>query len=250
MLSSEFPNHEWIPWSFFRVPSNFWEPKSARRQFFDWLSARIGIQKPEDWYRVTRRQVRANGGSGLLMQMYQDSVARAVMDVFPEHAWQFWRFQKVPRGFWENLDHQREFMDFVAQELGIKTPWNSMLWEKWYDVSGKDLQSFGGARLINGLFKMSVGNLVAHAYPEHHWIKWKFSRIGKHSWNDISLQKEYLDWVFTMENMKSLEDWYNMSKKRLIELHGSSLLAVYDRSLYKALCRVYPNHQWDPVKFK
>jgi hypothetical protein len=244
ILEMEFPQHEWLPWKFTRVQTSFWDDPKVRRRFFDWLGKQLNILKMEDWYPVKATQIRDFGGAGLLASVFGDSVAPAVMSVFPEHSWQFWRFQKVPKGMWEDPKRQREFLEFAATELGIKTM------EDWYNVTSAQLQHLGGAALILHIYKVSVVDLVTSVYPEHRWMRWKFVRMGQRDWQDLNLQREYLSWAYNELKLKSLDDWYSVSKKQIISLHGAALLRRYDQSLSQALSLAYPDHVWDHDKFK
>ena len=51
------------------------------------------------------------------------------MSVFPEYPWLPWKFNTVPRKFWENSENKRKFMDWLYKELQF----TSM--EDWYKVT-------------------------------------------------------------------------------------------------------------------
>src|SRR5438128_464072 len=95
MLRHFYPQHEWLPWKFASVPKGFWDHKSNRRQFFDWLGKELHCSKMEDWYKLKQEQIYNNGGAGLLIHKYNDSPMTAVMDIYPEHEWLTWRFSAL-----------------------------------------------------------------------------------------------------------------------------------------------------------
>jgi hypothetical protein len=49
--------------------------------------------------------------------------------------------------------------------------------------------------------------------------------------------------------LKSAEDWYRISATQIDNLGGRSLLLHYKSNMYLALKTVYPDHEWDSVRF-
>ena len=54
---------------------------------------------------------------------------------YPEHDWHAWKFDIVPRNFWNDLSNQRKFMDWISKELKIDKL------SDWYNVSYKVIPS-------------------------------------------------------------------------------------------------------------
>ena len=48
-------------------------------------------------------------------------------------------------------------------------------------------------------------------FPEYDWLAWKFSQTPRHYWSDIKNQRKYLNWLATILNIKSKDDWYKLS---------------------------------------
>jgi hypothetical protein len=54
LLTSAYPEHEWLPWKFQqRVPRGFWENASNQRKFADWAATQFKIKEMSDWYNIT-----------------------------------------------------------------------------------------------------------------------------------------------------------------------------------------------------
>ena len=53
MLSTLFPEYEWLPWRFGKTPSNFWNNEQNQRKFIEWAGNELGIKNMSDWYKVT-----------------------------------------------------------------------------------------------------------------------------------------------------------------------------------------------------
>jgi hypothetical protein len=52
LLSTLFPEHEWLPWKFSVVPRNFWENSDNQRKFVEWAAKELKIKEMKDWYQI------------------------------------------------------------------------------------------------------------------------------------------------------------------------------------------------------
>jgi hypothetical protein len=91
--------------------------------------------------------------------------------------------------------------------------------------------------------------MVKATFPEHQWDGWRFQIVDDHYWKHLGHQKQFLDFVYSTENFTSMDDWYNITKTRLAELGGGSLVNDYKSSIATMLMTVFPNHHWLPWKF-
>ena len=89
-LQKIYPKHKWMPWMFKVTPMGFWTDKKNHKIFFEWLKSQLGYQQMEDWYNLTVAHVYNNGGKGLLANYYNNSPAKALQSVYPEHVWSCW----------------------------------------------------------------------------------------------------------------------------------------------------------------
>jgi hypothetical protein len=121
----------------------------------------------EDWYKISSQMVHQNQGGALLKEYYQDSLAQALLKIYPEHNWQVWRFERTPNGFWKDTSKVKEYVDWLAKQLHLEKM------EDWYTVSNDLLRQYGG----NNLLKIYGGKaeLLAAVFPEHKWNWNKFS---------------------------------------------------------------------------
>ena len=61
-----------------------------------------------------------------------------ISTVYNEFSWLPWKFFSVPEGFWGDIENQRKFLEIFAKENNLKNM------EDWYNVTERDIQSFGG----------------------------------------------------------------------------------------------------------
>jgi hypothetical protein len=88
--------------------------------WYDSVSQRLNLKSPEDWYNVSRKDLRRVGGHFIVDNYFNGSIARALIHLYPNYEWEIWKFKAVPKGFWDDPRNQRAFFDFVGKRLGIK----------------------------------------------------------------------------------------------------------------------------------
>jgi hypothetical protein len=65
-LGSIYPEHKWEIWKFPTVPRDYWSNLANQREYFDWLSRKLGIKNYEDWYNVTVAMAKQNCRNGYI----------------------------------------------------------------------------------------------------------------------------------------------------------------------------------------
>ncbi len=56
MLSSNFPEHEWLPWKF-RNDTRIFSDDVNKRKFLEWVGKELGYQDMNSWYS-TKNEVK------------------------------------------------------------------------------------------------------------------------------------------------------------------------------------------------
>lgn len=52
LLTSIYPNYNWIPWLFGRTAKHIWDDIDNQRKFMDYASKQLNLNKMEDWKKV------------------------------------------------------------------------------------------------------------------------------------------------------------------------------------------------------
>ncbi len=112
-----------------------------------------------------------HGGSELLAK-YNDSLHGLLVSVFPEypyftlidyltrHNWVSSKFNDVPHQYWDDISHQRLFMDKFAKKLNITSE------EQWHTITWATLKRHGASVLLSK-YNGSVSKLMSTVYPEY-----------------------------------------------------------------------------------
>lgn len=175
-VRQSFPEHLWLPWKFKSPPKQLWSDAVNRRSFFEWAQRELGLDPAlESWYLKSAIEISRIGGAGLLT-MYDDSLADALLDAFPEHKWQPWRFQRAPRGFWKAQVAAEEFLS-LRELLESKTELQISSLEDWYRLSLAQQKAAGILHVVSQFG--GLPRALAGAYPYHSWNRAKFSGLGK-----------------------------------------------------------------------
>lgn len=164
-LKDAFPEHNWQEWRFVRGPHGIWKEKAQRKRFFDAFAEhhQIGKNDVDSWYTITQRQVADFGGASMLRLCYQNSISRAVMDIYPDKNFKIWKFLNPHREWWTLPGVALEFASAFSAHKNLITL------EDWYSVQAKEIEQFGSGQL-------RVQELLAIAYPNHVWEEALFKR--------------------------------------------------------------------------
>jgi hypothetical protein len=220
-----------------------WKNVSKQREFLNGVVAKeLGVSQYSDWYKITTKQVRQHGGSGILKE-YGNSLRKVLTSVFPEYQWDFSHNKRLAGGYWSNLTNQRDFMDKAFCQLQLTSL------DDWYRVTIRDIEQCGGHGLLNHHNHSLVKALQA-IYPHHNWDITKFNKTRNNYWHDIRNQRHFLDNLAKRLSVSSPQDWYRYTVKDIQKNGGSSLLKLYKNSLITMLSKVYPDVQWEAWKFR
>eukprot|EP01114_Cavostelium_apophysatum_P001436 TRINITY_DN11234_c0_g1_i3.p1 TRINITY_DN11234_c0_g1~~TRINITY_DN11234_c0_g1_i3.p1 ORF type:complete len:383 (-),score=45.89 TRINITY_DN11234_c0_g1_i3:53-1201(-) len=137
-----------------------------QRRFVDAVGRKLGIKQWRDWYKITVEDM-AQHGSFSVLRHYQNSIHNTMVNVYPEHPWQMFLFQKAPNGYWKNPDNQRLMFDHMWEKLGIKQ------FEDWYTIEKKSLPELAA---ILTYHDHSLPKALSAVYPEFPWDHATYSR--------------------------------------------------------------------------
>lgn len=217
--------------------------KDLQKDFFDWLGTQLGYKTMDDWYKVTQNDIFKHGGQSMLDCYYNNSPSQALQAVYPEHNWMPWKFGQTPHGFWEKMENQKQFFDWLGSELGYKEM------DDWYSVTSLDVINAGGGELLQTKYH-SVLHALQTVYPLHSWIGWKFRRVPQTFWKNQANQKQFFDWLGSELGYKKMDDWYNVTLEKIQQCGGAGLMGTHFKdSPLTALKTLYPEHTWLPWKF-
>ena len=163
----------------------------------------------EDWYSIHPAKLGTNGKN--LLQSRGESMSKTLTSIYPSYPWLLWRFQHVslPRGFWESLHSQTEFLLWFEEQNNIQSE------EEWSKVQPEAVEAQGG----RGLLMQHNGSLIRAllaVFPERKWQCWKYGMVPVGFWQNLRNQRAYFDWLAEQLGLEDFEGWYSV-KQRDIE---------------------------------
>jgi hypothetical protein len=105
LITSVFHDYPWDESRFTRrniIFAGHWDSADNRIAFLDRLGKSLGFNHMEDWYGITKKEIKKNGGSSLL-EKYGGEPSKLVMSLYQNHCWNSSKFctnsriTKVPK---------------------------------------------------------------------------------------------------------------------------------------------------------
>jgi hypothetical protein len=226
-----------------KVKHGSWSKIENHKKYAIWLGKKLGYTKMEHWYNITLIIICDNYGSGLLYHKYNGSPSLFIKSVFPEYHWLDWKFGKTNSLFWKNIDNQKRYVVWLGETLGYTKM------EDWYRIKNIDISENFGSGLMN-YYKRSPFQLIITLFPEYNWIAWRFiSGVPQNYWRNRENQINYANWLGETLGYTKMEDWYNITRKLIIQNAGSGILAVFNGSPFQFVKSIFPEYNWLEWKF-
>src|SRR5690606_10752133 len=94
----------------------------------------------------------------------------------------------------------------------------------------------------------SVYEMLKKVYPEHEWDPLRFGKVPQGYWHNLDNQRKFLDRIGEELGVKELDDWYKVDSEE-VRRRATFIRDYYSNSVFEALKKLHPEHQWDPTRF-
>jgi hypothetical protein len=225
------------------VPRGYWCDLHTQRAALESLGReKLGVKSLDDWYSVSLKDVKQE--LSFITTRYKDSLFAALKKLYPHHNWDpLRRCTQVPRGHWSSEHAQRDALERLGREkLGVKEL------DDWYAVNAMDVKK--ELSFIYSHYSGSLFTALKKLYPHHNWDPLKLSKhVPKRYWSDEHAQRDALERLGREKfGVKELDDWYSVHSTD-VKKELSFISTHYNSSLLRALKKLYPQHNWNPLKF-
>lgn len=97
------------------------------------MADQLGIQKQEDWYSLQGKELReygliqvcitvtANYQQLKVLHLHGGSLPQTLQAAYPEFEWKVWKFQRLPQHWYSDFNKQKEYIEWLSEELQLKT---------------------------------------------------------------------------------------------------------------------------------
>ena len=224
LLTSLYPEYEWLFWKFTSAPQSSWDSKETQLKYMAWLGEQLGYKTKEDWYKITGNDFKKNHGIGLLVSYYNGSSYQLLKSIYPEYEWLFWKFTPAPQSSWGSKENQLQYMAWLGEQLGYKTK------EDWYKISQNDFYTNYGCGLITKKYNGSPYQLLSSIYPNFEWERSKFMKQYSEQqiewlnflqkYYGISVQHACNDGEYRIPETRYYADGFCRDTNTIYEYHG------------------------------
>jgi hypothetical protein len=243
LLQYAYPDLKFNPWEFKKVPENYWNDIENVRKYMEWLKEELHVKTYEDWYNVPADSISDYGANGLLKK-FNGSLQKILQYVYPDSKLYPWLFNRVLENYWDDIENVRQYVDWLKGELHIIND------EDWCDKWNKAvIISKGGGGLLKR-FDTSPQALLRYVYPDLKINPWEFNIVPIGYWAIQRNVRQYMDWLKEKLNIRTHEDWYNLTCMNVKENYGGGVLNRFNGSPELLLQSAYPEHVWIKSKFK
>jgi len=152
-LASLWPTYHWKFWLFSPIPLHMWQNASYTLRYLNWLAVKIGLNVPEDWYRIEKEKFIQNYGSTLIFSnQYENTHIVALVSIFSEFEWDIPRLISGKKGDKQTIvssipsQTKREELEKHyrnSQLHSIASTLNIQNMEEWERVSISEIRAIG-----------------------------------------------------------------------------------------------------------
>lgn len=237
-LKGVYPEYDWKPWLFKTSIRNFWKDDENSKALFQWLETKFNIAKEEDWYQVTRKDIRN------LKIGNKVNIMNFLTKFYPTYNWKPWLFKNSPDGIWDNKEKRKDYYNWLKKELNIKNL------NDWYQICGKVLIKNYNAGSLFQLYDNGYLGFLKEMEPDYNWMYWLFIRVPYGFWDERENRILYIKWLEKELKIKTPDDWYDISREEASLHKASTLLAYYGNCVGNMILELIPEYNLDKNKFK
>ena len=59
LLAQAYPEYNWLPWKFSRLPLNYWGDVNNLKKYLEWAAKELNIKEMDDLYKVSHQVKKA-----------------------------------------------------------------------------------------------------------------------------------------------------------------------------------------------
>ena len=238
LLFSLYPSHSWN-FSLYKIDSNkYFSSIDHQREFMDQLYSKLNLSSFDDWIDVTRNKIIENGGKSLVIHYYKNDLKQLFTSIYPHYPWRDENIKANSHEYFKSKENQKEFMERLFVKLKLRSL------NDWLRVPIYKITNEGGKSLLNYYYSSDLSHLLSSLYPSH---PWNFLRLKVNSYkyfSSIDHQREFMDQLYSKLNLSSFDDWLYITRHKMIENGGKSLVIHYENDLKQLFTSIYPHYPW------
>ena len=238
LLLSIYPNHH-FNFNQFKQSKLYFNYIHNQCEFLEELFYKLHLKYINDWLYVSRKELIKNNGKKLLI-IYKNDMKKLLLSIYPNFPWDFRHLKSnlTLNYFKSSLENQKNFMEKIYEKKEFKSL------DDWINFPYKEFIKYGGKNLLK-YYNYNIKNLLSTIYPNN---LFQFSQLrvkSKNYFSSIEYQREFFDQLFYKYKLKSIDDLFFISRKKIIKIGGFRILSFYNHNQKKLLLSLYPNFPFE-----
>eukprot|EP01118_Nematostelium_gracile_P011135 TRINITY_DN3913_c0_g1_i1.p1 TRINITY_DN3913_c0_g1~~TRINITY_DN3913_c0_g1_i1.p1 ORF type:complete len:156 (-),score=14.67 TRINITY_DN3913_c0_g1_i1:15-482(-) len=70
------------------------------------------------------------------------------------------------------------------------------------------------------------------------------------TWDNMQSQRDFMLFLAKKLNIQKMEDWYDITQKKIRQKGGGGLLYRYNNAVSRMITSIFPEHQWNTINFR
>eukprot|EP00026_Physarum_polycephalum_P002735 Phypoly_transcript_02743.p1 GENE.Phypoly_transcript_02743~~Phypoly_transcript_02743.p1 ORF type:complete len:836 (+),score=105.65 Phypoly_transcript_02743:77-2584(+) len=215
------------------------------RRFFEKYAEqnRFDPLKPENWYLHAKKKLLSAEGTSRLRFRYNNSVPRALLDLFPDIGLVKAKFQTL--SLWSKVRNRRKFFEDYAKDHGF----DPLIPENWYKQSSKKIKAAKGANRVMHYHKNSSIKALIDLFPNIGLDEAKFPR--KTLWFSEESTRKFLENYARENQFDPLvpENWYYRARDIRLARKEAGVRFFNNQSVAQTLITLFPSIGLERAKF-
>ena len=237
LLVTVYPNYSW-DFNKKKKENNSLNNITNQRLFLDKLYKQFKLTSFDDWIQITRNKISQNGGSTLIYY-YSNDLYKLFTTLYPNYPWEtlFRQFkaEKQKKLNINSVENKQQLFDNLFEKFELKTL------QEWETISKYKFNQNGALKILR-YYSNDINKVLTSIYPNYPWKK-EFIKKEKKKF-DIHFQRDFMDLLFQKLKLKSFDDWYKISRAKLIKNQGKRIVTFYLGNKKNLLTTIYPNFPW------
>jgi G:T-mismatch repair DNA endonuclease (very short patch repair protein) len=165
-------------WKLYRfgdgAPKGHWDDIANHKEFFnDYFETYC--KNNDDLYDVNLDKIKELGGRGLLVEHYDNSPSKFVMEMCDKIQWKGYKFSRTPTNYWLDEKNRKEWFDDFCIKRNLPDQ------DSLYLVTEKLIKDYHGISLLNVYYKASPAKLVVELSGYSDWKAEGFAKGKKYT---------------------------------------------------------------------
>eukprot|EP00026_Physarum_polycephalum_P000389 Phypoly_transcript_00389.p1 GENE.Phypoly_transcript_00389~~Phypoly_transcript_00389.p1 ORF type:complete len:1231 (+),score=194.32 Phypoly_transcript_00389:52-3744(+) len=206
---------------------------------------KIDINNPESMYSINKSDFLAFPGSRKMLSFYNNSLARALVSLFPALKLDPSKF-KFLRNYWKDIGKRLYFFETFAKDNSF----DPHVPENWYPIRPEQILAIPGGRNLLSMYGNSLYRTLQELFPDMNLQKSKFQYIRNY-WEQASNRRKFFEGIANIRGFDPLiaKNWYSFPTSSFVAAKGAGNVLSKHKSYAQALVDLFPDVKFDLTQF-